>query len=355
VSADAVDRSAAYSRVTALLVAARRLADPADELGRSARNALVMSTRLSLAGVEWALRECLELSPSEPELMALLGSVRPAPAAHVLLPANVFVAAHRAIALALAQSAVVKVRASRREPHFARLLAAAMPGAFELVEELEPRPGDSVWAYGSDETLSALWQKLPSGVVLHAGGPGYGVAVVDDEHADLEAARALARDVLAFDQRGCLSPRVACFVGGLSRARAFAAALAAELAHFAQRVPLGALSLDEAAEATRFRDTLSYAGRLFPAGPGSVAVIDDHFVLAPAGRHLTLVVTRDPLARLAPVAPEVTALGLATAPPLADALRRALPKARSSALGRMQCPAFDGPADLRTEARVNER
>ncbi len=350
-----VERSGAYSRVTALLAAARRLADPADELGRSARRALLTSTGLSLAGVEWALRECLELSPTEPELMALLASVRPAPAAHVLLPANVFVAAHRAIALALAQSPVVKVRASRREPHFARLLAAALPGAFELVEELEPRSGDSVWAYGSDQTLSALRQKLPSGAVLHAGGPGYGVAVLDDDHADLQAARALARDMLAFDQRGCLSPRVACFVGGLSRAHAFAAALAAELAHFAQQVPLGKLSQEEAAEATRFRDTLSYAGRLFPAGPSAVAVIDDRLVLAPAGRHLALMVTRDPLVRLAPVASEVTALGLATAPALAQALRQALPKARASALGSMQSPAFDGPADLRTEARVKER
>lgn len=344
----------ARARVTALLGAARRLADPADELGRSARLALVTTTGLSPEGVEWGLRECLELSPSESELSALLASVRPAPAAHVLLPANVFVAAHRAIALALAQSAVVRVRSSRREPHFARLLAAAVPGTFELLDELAPRPGDSVWAYGSDHTLNAVWQSLPAGAVLHAGGPGYGVAVLEAAHADLDAARALARDIVAFDQRGCLSPRVACFVGGLGRAQTFAETLAAELLQLGQDVPLGAPSRDEAAEATRFRDTLSYAGRLFPAGSGSVAVMDDRLVLAPAGRHLALMVTRDPLARLSPVASEVTALGLATTPALAQALRRALPKARVSALGRMQSPAFDGPADQRTESRIKE-
>lgn len=344
----------AYARVTALIAAARRLSDPADELGRSARHALAISTGLSAAGVEWAFRECLELSPSEDELAALLTSVRPAPAAHVILPANVFVAAHRAIALALAQSPRVSVRASRREPHFARLLAFAAPGSFRLVDEITPEAGDSVWVYGSGDTLNALWQSLPAGVVLHAGGPGHGAAVLGEEHADLAAARALARDVIAFDQRGCLSPRVAYFVGGLARAHAFAAALAAELADVGQRVPRGTLSQEEAAEATRFRDTLSYAGRLFPAGPGSVAVIDDRTVLSPAGRHLTLVVTRDPLSRLAPIASNVTALGLATSSALARALRQLLPKARVSALGAMQRPAFDGPADPRTEARIKE-
>ena len=350
-NADALEQHAARPRVLRLLTAARRLADPEDELGRSARRALT-TTRLSPEGVEWALRECLEVSASDEELDALFGSVVSAPAAHVLLPANVFVAALRAIALALAQTGVVRVRASRREPHFARSLAAAAPGLFELTDELSPNAGDSVWAYGSDETLDALWRRLPNGAVLHAGGPGYGVAVLEAEHADVAAARSLARDLVAFDQRGCLSPRVALFAGGLARAQAFAEALAAELADVAERVPLGAPSAEEAAEVTTFRDTLGYAGRVFRAGPGSVAVIDDRLVLAPGGRNLTLVVTRDPVARLEPVARHVTALGLATSPALEHALQSALPNARTSALGSMQRPRFDGPADRRTRPRL---
>jgi hypothetical protein len=158
----------ARARIERLLEAARQIADPEHSLGRKARSVLPDSTRLSCAGVELALARCLEVAPSEAELVRLCGSVSPAPRAHVLLSANVFTAAHRAIAVALAASERVFVRPSRRAPEMARLLAEAAPGLFELVEHLDPKPGDAVFAYGSDLTLATLRAQLPRGISLAA-------------------------------------------------------------------------------------------------------------------------------------------------------------------------------------------
>lgn len=338
----------ARDRVERLLRAARTLADPTTELGRRARAELPETTRLSPEGVELALAECLEIQPTEAELTALAGSVRPAPRTLVLLPANVFVAAHRAIALALAASETVLVRPSRREPLFAELLARAEPGLFELVRELEPRPGDSLWAYGGDETLASVRSRLPGGVELHAQGPGYGVAVVGRESVTEATALALARDLVPFDQRGCLSPRAALVTGSADDARRFAELVAAALAELERAVPLGALDAEERADAARFRDTAAYAGALFPAGSGAVATFSGSGrVLAPSGRNLAVFAVESAHDALTPVAAELTALGLVVPSGERERLSRAFPGARTSALGAMQRPPFDGPADRR--------
>jgi Acyl-CoA reductase (LuxC) len=341
----------ALERVRRLVAVARRIADPEDALGRQARAELPASTRLTTEGVELALELALEIDPSDDELARLIGSVEPAPRAHVLLASNVFVAAHRALALALAQSPRVEVRSSRREPVMARLFAAAMNGAVRVAEELAPAPGDSVWAYGGDRTIETLARELPAGVVLHAYGSGMGVAVFEarGEGTLARAAGGLALDVALFDQRGCLSPRMAIVVGGADVARDFATCVARELAELEQRVPRGALSREETADVVRYRDAMEYAAEILPAGKGRVSVdaSGERVVLPPVGRHLHVLRTDDVARVLAPLAPSVAALGVDVSPELEAALRTALPGARVSPLGRMQRPAFDGPADLR--------
>jgi len=148
--------SVRQGRVARLVAVARRIADPADPLGQRARALLPASTGLSLQGVELGLTRCLEIAPTDLELRSLCEGTPSAPRAHVLLSANVFVAAHRAIALALAASARVEVRPSRREPEMVRLLQAGDPGLFRVVDDLSAAPGDHVWAYGTDRTLAAL-------------------------------------------------------------------------------------------------------------------------------------------------------------------------------------------------------
>jgi hypothetical protein len=347
------DRAGARTRVRALIDAASRIADPAGTLGRRARDELPGATGLSPAGVELALTECLETHVTDADLAVFCAAVTPARAAHVLLSANVFVAAHRAIALALAASARVSVRPSRRDPAFARLLAEASAGLFHIVPELAPSPGDTVFAFGTDKTLATVRSTLPPTVTFHSHGSGIGVAILDPAHATRETARALALDVVPFDQRGCLSPRAALFLGPDSEARAFAALVASELEALAKTIPLGGITPAESADITLFRDTLTYSGTLFPAGPSFVATAPrNEIVFAPIGRNLTITPCEDPALLLRPHASIIAALGLATSVANSALLQATFPGARTSPLGRMQRPSFDGPVDKRSTHRV---
>ncbi|MBK7579725.1 MAG: proline dehydrogenase [Myxococcales bacterium] len=347
---------AASDRVRALVACARRLADPNDPLGQRAREQLPASTGLSPENVELALSEILETHPSDAELLALSTCAIPAPRVHVQLAANVFVAPLRAIAIALAQSDQVSVRASRREPVFPTLLCEAS-GAFELVDSLEPRPGDHLWAYGADTTLAELATRLPADVVLHAHGSGFGVAVVAGHAAD--AARLLVDDIVPFDQRGCLSPRVAVVIGDLEGARAFATHVARELGERRVRVPTGRSSAEERAEQVSWRDSLAFAGELMLAGEGWVAVdpSERRLLAAPAGRNLVVVRSGAELTWLGDHAASIVAVGIerTTDDALFDAVRAALPHARVSGLGQMQRPKFDGPVDRRPRTKHSLR
>lgn len=344
-------------RVRSLLAAAACVADATSEFGRRARRLLGESTGLSPENVAWGLDEALETAPSAEEIDALVRSVtveggaraEPVRAVHVILPANVFVAAHRALALGLAASSSVYARPSRREPVFTRLLAEAAPGLFEVVDEIAPAPGDHVWAYGGDRSLEAVRASLPGGTVLHAQGPGYGLAVVDASVVGAAAATALARDVAAFDQRGCLSPRAVVVLGSRDAAQRFATLLAAALARREREVPLGRLDAAELGEIMRFRDAATYAGELLPAGSGGVLVTDTvKLGVAPVGRFVTVSAAAGLSSALRAVRTElVTAVGVAGTDALRSELVATLPDARVSDIGRMQCPAFDGPADRR--------
>jgi hypothetical protein len=349
------------ARLRRLIEAARRIADPGDSLGQRARRELPEVTGLSVEGVEFALERCLETTPSRGELRLLCDAVVPAPVAHVLLSSNVFAAAYRAIALALVSSLEVRVRPSRREPVMAKLLWEASPGLFQLVDDLAALPGEHVWAYGTERTLDELKAELPAGVVLHACGPGLGVAVIQSRAPSSEertrevsvAARGLADDVVPFDQRGCLSPRVALFAGAREAAGAFAESLARELAERERRVPRGRLAPDEAADVTRYRDTMTYAGELISAGKGFVSLDRERerLMVPPVGRVMHVVRVDEPDAALRRLAASITCVGWAGPPTLEERVARIVPHARLSSLGRMQQPPFDGPVDRRSPAR----
>jgi hypothetical protein len=344
-------------RVLRLVEAARRVADPSDPIGHRARAELARVTRLSPEGVELALTRCLETHPSEEELESLCLRAPSARQSHVLLSASVFVAAHRAIALGLAASQRVEVRPSRREPVMAALLLEASGGAFRIVEELGPLPGDHVWAYGSDATLVSLRGELPAGVVLHGHGTGFGaVVVVPPDGADETAfadrvAAELAVDVALFDQRGCLSPRVV-LTRSADFARLFAGTLARELAALEQRVPRGWISPDERAAAARYRDTMFYLADVLPAGEGLVGLDSEgsRIFAPPVGRLVHVARVEDPVQAISRFAPMLAAVGVACSAELQERIRQAVPLARVSAVGQMQRPPFDGPVDLRAGA-----
>ncbi|HYQ01373.1 MAG TPA: acyl-CoA reductase [Polyangiaceae bacterium] len=339
------------ARLEPLFESARSLADASSARGQQARERLAVSSGLSPQGVDFALQRCLETSPSEAEIAALIRSTPSAQVAHVLLSANVFVAAHRAIAIALAASAEVRVRASRREPEMAELLLAGAPGAFQLVNELSPHPGDRLWAYGSDETMADVATTLPPGVALHAHGSGFGVALLEGSHSVSELGSllsALAEDIALFDQRGCLSPRVLLVNAEPTAARSLASELATQLASLERRVPRGELTAHELSEIVKYRDTAYFAFEVFEAGSGFVTLSHEgSWLMPPTGRNIHVLTTADPIAALARYRPMLTSCAFAGEPARRQALRCALPGARVCGFGEMQRPPFDGPVDRR--------
>lgn len=349
--------TAQLARVRRVLSANRRLADPTDALGAEARERLPEITHLSPRGVSLALEHHLEVVATDDDLAALVASVAEAPRVHVVLSANVFTASSRALALALASSPRVVVRPSRREPVFAELLLRALddiPGEGELVlaEGIAPEAGDHVHAYGRDATLRTIQSTLPAGVSLWGHGTGLGVAAVGEGDVGA-AAEAVAADVVAFDQRGCLSPRIALVAGGEDAAVEFGRSLAAALKRYLQDVPLGEVDAAERASLRSYVQTIAVVGRTF-GEPGALVGVDlspRALLIADAPRCVHVVHVRraeDASALLAPIAAKVAALGGTGS--LADSLSVVVPLARRSALGAMQRPPLDGPVDRRAPA-----
>jgi hypothetical protein len=340
--------------VNALIAAARRIADARDALGKEARAELPRATGLSPEGVELALTRCLEIHPSGDEILALVRSVPRVPRAHVLLSANVFVGAHRAIALAVAASSDVVVRPSRREPVLVSLLDRASPALFRVTDRLEPRPGDHLWAYGEEATLAAVRREVSEAVAVHGHGPGFGVVFVDAaalaSATDLAAtAEAVASDVVPFDQRGCLSPRIVFVVAEASLVRAFAEALSGALARAGERIPLGRLDSEEIAARTRYRDTLLAVGTALPSGEGLVGLDLEGraVVVPPVGRNVHVMRCTEPETVEPTLGRAVTSVGVAGTGVFVRHVSSLFPHARIAEPGGMQRPPFDGPVDRR--------
>jgi hypothetical protein len=332
------------ARVQRLIEAARTL--PSDA---ALRRRLQDTTGLSAENIALGLERCLELQPLPEHLDDLLASTPEAPTAHVLLSGNVFVAALRAIAIGVASSTQVRVRASRRDPVLAEALHAAAPDLFELVPKLEPSSGDHLWSYGSDETLADVRASLPRGVWFHAHGSGFGAVVVNARSFTESAARAIALDTSLFDQRGCLSPRVVCVLGERAQTRDVAAALAGALAGLQTELPPGPRDAIQLAELRRHRDAAAYAFELWDAGSGWVS-LSEAVVVPPADRNLHVVACADPIAALSPFASHLTNVAYDDQNLFAP-LRLAFEGARLVAPGDMQRPALDGPVDRRHGAR----
>jgi hypothetical protein len=222
--------------------------------------------------------------------------------------------------------------------------------ALSLVDDVDWRAIEAgeVHVYGRDETIGAIRGKVRPGVVVRGHGAGMGIAVLG-EGAPLEAtARALAEDVVAFDQRGCLSPRLVLVEGTMERGGAFARALDAALADRGRMVPRGALSDDERAEAVRWLELMTFAGQTFRGEQHALALTAAAGIppLPPTGRHVGVVVggLEALEASIRPLQPWIVAVG--TNDP--SRLARLIPEhARASAIGRMQRPPLDGPVDRR--------
>jgi hypothetical protein len=313
---------------------------------------IASATGLSAQGVELGFAS-LERDASDGDLRTLIGRAGEATSVHVILSANVFVAPLRAIAVARAAAPGVTVRPSSRDPVLTRALVAALAEAGDHAVVLA-RDRDvaaiaegEIHVYGRAETVAAV--KARARVPVRAHGPGLGIAVVSPAAALGEAADRLAADVVPFDQRGCLSPRVALVEGDPARAASLAALLHDRLQARGDRVPRGSLSREERAEATRWVDSAFFASDCWTGAGHAVALSprDAPLAVPPPGRHVLVAGARtlaDALGLIAPFARFVVAVGTDDrdrVSPLAP------PRARVLSLGQMQYPPLDGPVDLR--------
>lgn len=333
------------ARLAALLAAGQRLADPADPLGQEARARLSTSTGLSRENVSLCLERHLEAAAAD-SLLHALGPLHRATHVHVVLSANVFVGALRALVLAALVAEHVTALPSRREPVFVELLLrgvgeiAGSEAFFSVASSLEAAKGDHVHVYGRDESIAAIARSLPGGTWLWPHGTGAGIVVARDGNAiDPES---VADDVVPFDQRGCLSPRVVLVgAGGRELSRALAESLARRL----RAVPLGETHPADRHAAAAYRQTMSAVGEAF-GGLGALVGYDpaprDLLFPAPA-RTVHVVETRDPWPLIAPFSARITCVAGDD-----DETAARLPAARRSAVGQMQRPILDGPVDLRT-------
>jgi hypothetical protein len=307
---------------------------------------LVRTTGLSPEGVQLGFEEHLEISPAAGDVDALLASVASrgtdgASRVHVILSAGVFVAPLRAIAVARAAAPVVTLHASRRDPVFAHALVEAIDDASVRLSD-EPEGADEIHVYGRDETVAEVASRAPAGTRVRRHGAGLGIAFLSRNTDEGAAAIAIAKDVIPFDQRGCLSPRVVFVQGSRERGEHVASAIAGALSSLGAKVPRGALHDDERRDRARYEQTV------FAAGDHTVGCADGPILVPPPGRHVHVCWFEsegDARARLAPIARYVVAVG-------ADGEASWAPlHSRRSALGAMQKPPLDGPVDLRPLAR----
>lgn len=311
--------------------------------------AIARATGLSPEGVELGF-DSLEREATPDQLRALVASAGQTHHVHVILSANVFTAPLRALATARAAADRVTVRASAREPTLTRaLVEAAADPAISLVDERDVGAisADEIHVYGRDSTIADVRASARGIVVAH--GPGMGIAVITASADPVAASNALASDVVPFDQRGCLSPRVLWVEGDWDRAASVAGALDGALSAWGVRVPRGAFRRDEAEVAARWRETMAFAARVWEGAGHTVALAPSGSPLSipPPGRHV--VVFHEPTlpacaARLAPIARFVVTVG-ASDPLAVDPI--APRHSRVTMLGQMQRPPLDGPVDRR--------
>jgi hypothetical protein len=339
-------------RATERAADVRRIVEAARAVSGDARvvESLVATTGLSRQGVELALDEHLETSPEEADLRCLVERAGDAERVHVVLSSNVFVGALRALAVARACAERVTVAPSRRDPVFARALVerAADPGlSIDLGMGVESVQGGEIHVYGRDETIDEVRARAAAGVRIRGHGSGLGVAIVTRSAGLAEAARAIARDVVPFDQRGCLSPRLVIALGACD-ATELCVELDRALGALEERVPRGEIDSDETAAAARYVSTAAFAERVW-RGKAHVVGLGPRrapLLLPPPGRHLHVAAAEDVAdarALLLPFARFVAAVG-SDANDLVEWVGHPV---RVSPLGWMQRPPLDGPVDLR--------
>lgn len=242
------------------------LRDRRTELHQQIAEPLARLCRLSAKGLEIGLETVLKgmvggparqlfdaaRPSSEPGFVAVfLASNLPALAVQTLLPA---LATRRPVLFKSPSSEPLFTpylvdALCRQEPRLRDALAAVTwRGGNERCEQPVIDQTRRVLAYGNQQTLDAL--RTRAGRKLLAYGPKISLAVLDDTVGYSQVATGLARDIVLFDQRGCLSIQA---IFTTQDARRLAEALASALVEEAVTCPPGTIELGEATAVQQLR------------------------------------------------------------------------------------------------------
>lgn len=136
---------------------------------------------------------------------------------------------------------------------------AQWPGGTPELDTALCQNSDLILAYGSQSTIEALQALCPPGIDFHGYGPRVSFGLVLSGAPLAAAARGFARDVLLYDQGGCLSPHTIFVEGDWPSVVQFAGRLADALREAITCYPLAARSPCAAARVQEAR-TLARMG-----------------------------------------------------------------------------------------------
>lgn len=297
-------------RAHGLAKAAASLSRPAGQL----LSQLGHSACLSEPMVRWALASTFEAF-TEDALLALMRDAQRERAASVaaVLAGNVLTACARPMLLPLLAGVPVVAKASLRDdvlPHaIARALSAAHPilGSACAVVSFSHSdvarmgallaPAACVQVLGSDEAVASVRARLRQEQVLLGRGHGLGLGLVRSA-APPSAARDVALDVAAYDQRGCLSPHAIVVEGDDAAAEAFAARLFEALCALEHQLPRGPMPSEAAAEQLQWRAVALARGTLHEGASCAVSCEHGHPLRPSPGYRNVSVYTLGSLAAL---------------------------------------------------------
>lgn len=221
---------------------------------------------------------------------------------------------------------------------------------------------EAVVVTGQDETIAAVRALTPVTTRFVGQGHRLSLALVGRDTDWETAVQAVARDIVLFDQQGCLSPAyVLVEEGGSARAGDFAQRLSQALAAASVEFPRGRSSPEMAMRIQHWRDTAALVGAtVYAPKETDWTVVYDPQAAVNVGSLSRFVVVR-PLADLQ-AAPEalrpwqgrLQALGWAVSPGRQESLAERLAPlglSRLCPLGQMQHPPATWHQDGRSRLR----
>ena len=373
---EALRASTLEERAHWLSRAARALARQAED----GRDALSSTTGLSIPMVEWAVRTTLDTMTGD-AMRGLAQSAQkgtdraPDPIAmlSVVLAGNVFTASVRGIVVPLLFGVPALVKASSSETLFPAMLCDALrsadsrlgaamsvvvfPGGDVEREAALIDSAEAVSVYGGDATVEAMAARLGN-TPLIAHGHGVSVAYCGN-HAIEEAhightISSLSLDICAYDQRGCLSPQLV-YVEESSELSVmdFAERLAKEgLTPLSRTLPRGPLPVSVGAAQAQWRGVAEVDGSLVRGDTHAVSVRESQPIRwSPGFRNVTVTPVRaldEALQAMRPIGSNLKCVGADSASlPELEARLASSPtlSAYACAIGTMQTPSLDAPAD----------